>query len=89
MFKQTLGWTRPKLPSASPDPSPLTCAAPGNDPPHQAGSLPPGSAEDFGTYARTAPYPLLRRNPACSLPLACGPLGEGGPESGEHRNQPI
>lgn len=88
LFKQTLGWTRPKLrtPEAADRwtwliitahtqlrlarPSPRTYAAPGRNPHRRAGSLPPGSVEGFGTCARRAPCPPVRRNPHDQAPDA-------------------
>jgi hypothetical protein len=84
LFKQTLGWTTPKIrtPAAAdrwtwlviaahtgwPGPSSPICAAPGNGRPPRAGSPQQGSAAGFGTSARLPCCPPARPNPADPAP---------------------
>jgi hypothetical protein len=79
LFKQTLGWTRPKIrdPQAAdraahrrahpatpcPHPRPRSTPPLGNDPLHPAASPPPASAEGFETSAQPPPSPPVHRNP--------------------------
>jgi len=63
------GWSSPRTPNyAWPGRWSPTCAAPGRNPPHRAGSPQRGSAAAFGTSARPPCFPPGRPNPADPAP---------------------